>query len=222
MDYVLLDIDDMLLTFMPDLLEFHNEFYRIPYGLPPQTIEDVTTFNLATVWDIESEESYRRVHHFYQTEEFSNIQPEPGAVEGVAALAEDYGLVVPTSRPFTARHDNNEFDLEAETLRQVMTYFGKFINPEDVHVTNQYNRDKTPSISKLEVAKQYDRAFVIADDGIHNVEACVTDPSMWGVLYSQNWNINDVLPNNVLRVHSWVEPYGLVETIKHIDQRRNV
>ena len=112
MDYILLDIDDMLLTFMPDLLEFHNEFYRIPYGLPPQTIEDVTTFNLATVWNIESEESYRRVHHFYQTEEFSNIQSEPGAVEGVAALAEDYGLLVATSRPFTARHDNNEFDLK--------------------------------------------------------------------------------------------------------------
>ncbi len=220
MDYILLDIDDILLTFMPKLLEFHNEIYRIPKQLPPQTIEEVNTFNLTTVWGVNSEESYKRVHHFYQSEIFWEIKPEPGAVEGVEALAEDYALVVATSRPLTAIHDDNKTDFEAATIDQILTYFGEFIKPEHVHVTNQYNRDKTPSISKLEVAKQYD-AFVIADDGTHNVEPCVADSFMWGVLYTQNWNINDVLPNNVLRVHSWIKPFGLVEAINYIDRLRN-
>ncbi len=221
MDYILLDIDDTSVPFMPVLLKFHNEIYRIPQNLPPQTIDDVTEFSLAEVWGVSKHEAVKRVHHFYQTEEFANLVPTEDAIKGIAQLAKDYILIVATSRPFNSYHAGIQNNVRNITYRQYMKFFGDYIKDDHIYMTNEYKLDDTPSSSKLAVANLHD-AFLIVDDSIHNVAEFVQEDGKWAILYQQPWNFKEVLPNRVKHCRTWTNPLGVVETVKHIDRIRKL
>src|SRR3989344_5558843 len=98
------DIDDVLLDLIPAIAGFHNRIYGTDLRK-----EDFHSYRLGNVFGCSDEETRRRMDEFLKTEEFKNIKPFEGAVEGVMRLREKgHSFVAITSRGLFSRKKNEE------------------------------------------------------------------------------------------------------------------
>lgn len=76
------DFDDVVRDFIPAILEYYHHLTNRRF-----TKEDIYTYNLWEVWGCTKDESMQIVNDFYDSSFFSAIQPCPGAIAALHALA---------------------------------------------------------------------------------------------------------------------------------------
>ena len=182
-----IDLDNVLADFQTTWLEFHNTHYGTALAN-----EDVTNYDYGPIIGIPPEEVVRRIYEFYDSAEFEDIVPEPGAADAVKTLSGKYGLYIVTSRPDRTANRTNKW---------IDTYLGGLI--DEVILTNQFSTDHDGKITKATICKKYKIPLFI-EDGPKYVDE-VAHAGIPVLLLDQPWNQKVEESERVIRVRDWDE-----------------
>ncbi|MEM4271949.1 MAG: hypothetical protein QXD13_02590 [Candidatus Pacearchaeota archaeon] len=188
-----IDMDGVLMDMQEKLISFHDRNYRTNTKLA-----NIIRYDLHEVWGITHDEFIKRVLEFYDSKEFSKIEPVEGAVLGVHELAKNFDLFVITARPTEIRN---------KTIHSLGKYFpGKF---KDIILTDSFSlggRGKSKSDICLE------RGIEIAvDDYYENARECALR-GIYSILFDAPWNRqHKFLAKGIARAKNWNE---VVQTAK--------
>ena len=182
-----IDMDDVLVHFIPEVLEYHNKTYGTKV-----TMNDVKDYSLAKIWGCSEKESNRRIEEFYRSNTFKQLSPIQGAVDGVKKLQRmGHQLELITSRP--------------EYLRDIsLVWINKHIPDvfNELHFVNSFT-DYGVKRKKSEVCVERNIDLHI-DDHLFHANDCASQ-GVKVLLFDQNygWNQSLSLRQEIKRVHSW-------------------
>jgi len=185
---IAVDADEILAAFLDHFLFFHNTRYKTNLGK-----NDIFSFRMEELFGINEEEVLRRIDEYYAARLILDIVPVEGAIEGVNALLDKgYELQIVTARPPSYKH---------LTVEWVERHFPKKFN--QIHFAfNPFNKN-SERLTKAQVCKQIG-AEVLIDDSIVNARDCAEN-GITVYLMHTNWNKDEHLPANIIRVESWME-----------------
>lgn len=190
---IALDCDDVLIDLNEGLHPFHNKHFGTNV-----TPEDLNTYNLWEIWHCAQEDVVERVFRFYDSDEFMDLVPVAGAVEGVAELKEKYGLIIVSTRP--------PFLLE-RTRRSVEKHFPDCF--DEICLTDFTARKLKKSQVCLELG-----ADTLVDDNFGNVKDSV-EHGIRSILFRRRWNISysdSQLKNlGIIPAKNWEEVVNLLK-----------
>ena len=176
------DIDDVLLDLIPAIAEFHNR----EYGTDLRK-KDFHSYRLGEGFGCGDEETRRRMDEFLKTEEFKDIKPVDGAVEGVIRLRDNgHSFVAITSRVLSCRRITEE---------NVERYFPGTFTGQIYFATNHYLKRFSDPKSK--------GAYVMIEDSVVYAEEC-RDLGIEVLLMDSPANRNEE-PKGIARVRNWQE-----------------
>lgn len=190
MDFVIAsDLDDCQVECVPALVRFlQRQGFRIEF-------EDFRQYGIAQSlgdlgYSVTPEEEDKLFLDFYDSEEFENLQPAEGAVEGIAALCQ-LGAVF----NITAR----DVSMEMRTRELVSRHFGN--NVRDVLFSHN-RRNPMPMPSKGEYCRRLG-AKVFIDDHYKHLEDCVgIVPLVFS--FPRPWNAGRI-PEGVIVVQDYLQ-----------------
>ena len=191
-----IDIDEVLASMFPTLLEWHNREYGTKVGY-----HDCTSYKLWEVWGGTKDEAIDKTHEFFLTTDFRNIKPIHGAQEGVEVLSKLGEIVAITSRPEVV------YD---ETMAFLYGYFAGKFTTHNVHFTNQWNNNNTKSTTKSAICKRLGIDILIEDHLDYVVECSPVIQKAY--LLNAPYNQTDELPDNAIRVYGWEQLTNIVTT----------
>ena len=201
---VALDADEVLFQFniplLPWLYQKHGIFLKY---------EDIKYYSLAKVLGISEQEAISLIYGFYDTDEFKNLKPINGAVEGVQQLSNNYISLIYTARPL---------DVRDITIKNAAYLFSNFI--EGIHFTNEFSNNSAQSTTKRELGLEHNILAIVEDRASTAID-CSKGTNIWALLLAKPWNITAKLPYNVLRVDDWLGRYGIVDTIQNLPTFEN-
>ncbi|MBU2615952.1 MAG: hypothetical protein KKC19_02505 [Nanoarchaeota archaeon] len=180
---IAIDIDDVLLDFVPDVVEFYNGKYGTQL-----TKEDFHSYRFSDVWGGSDGECIQEIEEFLRTPRFANLNPIEGAVEKIARLARDHRLISITSR------NRNIRGLTERALREHFPSIGEIYFSHNSHV--DFENDKTKAQYCLELG-----VGAIVEDSLIYAEDCQRK-GVNAVLLDQPWNRGREI-DGVKRVYSW-------------------
>ena len=168
-------------------------------------------YHLAKELNLTWEEETILYYEFTQTDEYRNIKPFPGAVEGIKRLRKISDLVVITSRPIY---------LEESTWESFFRDFPKDTF-SDIKLGNHYNfkdPNRYDSKGKFEMCREVGAKLIIDDLKKYANKLSQTIPV---ILYDQPWNQN-FEKENVYRAGNWRKGYakGWKDTVKIIKREK--
>lgn len=188
---IALDIDDTLFDHFADIVRWYNEVYGTGLTLAnnhPRDDEALREWGVGSI-----EEAVRRVHAFYDTEEFKSARPYQEALRVLPHLAKQHDIVIVTAR---------DSDILEEFTHQWLNEHleGSY---REVHFTGQYNlsgKNRTKKDVLLEIGAAY-----LIDDSLSNcIEA--TEAGAVGLLFGDYpWNASSALPRGIVRLKDWRE-----------------
>jgi len=200
---IAVDCDEPLADCNTCLQAWHNREYGTHLA-----VDDIFSFKLWLVWGCSREEHIRRIHEFYESEDFRNMKPTPGAAEGVAAIAGENDLFVLTSRIGVAI---------AHTKPFIDRYYpGRF---DKIAFANNYSMGGNGR-SKDEICS-IENADLLIDDCIHYaLDNLKIDVPV--ILLDRPWNRErtmkeeglEKLPSGIVRA-GWNEIPELTDILKH-------
>lgn len=178
------DLDDVLLNFNDSFLLFYNENYGTTYARA-----DVTHYHVEKIWDVDQELLQERLHDFYHSEHYKNVQPVVGAIEAISKLAENNKLHIITSSPK---------DVKEKIHIWLETHFGESF--ETIHFTRKSRFDQRRDKGEMCVELGIN---VFIDDHPDNALA-IAQKGIPVYLLDTPWNQGEMGPL-VKRVYSWSE-----------------
>ncbi|KAK4536457.1 hypothetical protein CDCA_CDCA08G2482 [Cyanidium caldarium] len=200
---VAVDVDEVLAFFVPALCRFHNQQYRTRL-----TPSDFHSYRFSQVWGGTDVEAVERVHEFFRTPAFEELQPVPGANETLRARRDRFRFVVVTSRQTL---------IEQPTRRWLSRHFDGIF--EDVYFGNQWVRGQgVPTMmgssaavgrrSKADMCHEAG-AMLLVDDMPAYVDECAR-AGMRGILfdYQQGYGWSKApltMPHRVTVAHDWTQ-----------------
>ena len=194
-----IDMDDVLIRFLDGFLSFHNTKYDSNFNP-----NDFDTFDFWKTLGCTHDESVRRVHDFFESEEFANLDPVPGAVDAVNSLAELYDLYIITARPDS---------LSDKTHSWIERHFAGCF--KGIFFTNGFEAEEKRRKKSEFCAKV--GAEVMIDDSANHARDCSAACSKV-LLFNKPWNIRrEDMPEAVSRVRNWndiLEEISLVQNKK--------
>lgn len=183
------DIDDVLLDLIPAIIEFHNRRYGTNL-----TKEEFHSYSVGEVFGCSNWEAIRRMHKFFETEEFRDVKPVEGAVEGVTALR-DRGV------DFVALTSRLSFSREI-TEENIERYFPNIFTGRIYLAVNYYLRKFSSPKSKGAYCVEL-KADVMIDDSIAHAKEC-RDLGVRVLLMDSPHNRREE-PEGIVRVKNWQE-----------------
>jgi len=180
------DCDDVLLDYIQGLVKFTEE----GFGLK-KSKEDMKAYSFEKFWGCSIEEAISRADMFHRTQRFGELEPIPGAIDGVKKLkARGHDLIVISSRP--------DFTI-SDTAHNLRKHYGDAFS--GIYLSkNHYT--KRGDKSKGALCKEFD-VDIMVDDGIVYATECADVCNV--LLLNAFWNQTGELPNRVKRVYSWRE-----------------
>jgi 5'(3')-deoxyribonucleotidase len=184
------DIDEVLVPHFQDLIDWYNNEYGTRLTLAdnhPKSTEN---------WGTDSvEEAVRRVHRFYETDNFKLALPVEEAKASLAKLSRKYDLVVVTARDTL---------IEQSTRQWLDKHFAELIR--EAHITPRYNLEGK-NRTKAEVCAEIGAAY-LRDDDLGNLVGALKVGTK-GVLFGDfPWSPKDKLPDGIAYCADWA---GVVE-----------
>lgn len=181
--HVGVDIDDVLADFQNSFARFLNTHHGFSL-----TRDHFCTTYYSDILGCTFEQSLKYLDSYGDHPAFWEIQPLPGAVDGIKALTSRHTLTVVTARPLTRK---------AATLDFLDRHFG---NPfQDVLFTNAINGKHTVSKAELCVQQGID---CLLEDNLEYALQCA-DREVKVLLMDAPWNRHQELPANISRIYSW-------------------
>jgi uncharacterized HAD superfamily protein len=177
-----IDFDDVVVQTNKAMAMWHNRVYGTEYER-----EDISSYNLTSLWGCSQEEMLRRIHEFFLSPEHEATIPLDEVAESLEVL-KNRELHVITAR-------DEEFKIATLLLaeRHVPFLLDKFNFP------NTTTKKRTKSQVCLELGIE-----VFIDDHLDYARD-VAASGIPVLLFDCPWNQTDDLPHNVTRVHSWKE-----------------
>lgn len=178
-----IDCDDVLLHYVPAVVEWHNQVYATQL-----TLNDFTSFQFSRIWGGDNDGTVEKVKRFSETEEYEQLQCIEGAKQALEELSKYYELNVVTAR----------FPDRAEiTQRWIDTNF-----PGLIHKI-YYTFDKATACQQL-------NAYALIDDSVSNIAKCqqvVTKSILFDHNQTYLWNkdVSNLDSKKFVRAHSWKE-----------------
>ena len=151
--YIAVDIDEVLVPFLPELSKYHQGKVKRTLKLPLRY-----PYHYAPLFKISEKESSKLVKEFYNSEEHSKIEPIYGATNAIGHLAKDNILIAVTGRQSYSRD---------ATEALLTKHFGG--NITDIIYCNHFTAF---SQSKSEVCRKLGAEYLI-DDSMHSCVECM-------------------------------------------------
>ncbi|MBI4896430.1 MAG: hypothetical protein HY832_02680 [Candidatus Aenigmarchaeota archaeon] len=180
------DVDDVLVDFVTPFVEYMNKTYGTSL-----TRDHVVAFD---VWDIlggSKEEAKKKIHEFYETKSFKELQPMQEALSGVKYLSEKHTLVVITSR---SPH------LSSLTTEWIKQYFPNTFS--NIYFTGHWMNPEI-KMKKADVCAQL-HVDVMIEDSLEYAQECA-EKGTTVLLVDAPWNQAYHLPAQVVRTRGWEE-----------------
>ena len=191
-----IDLDEVLVGLMPQLIKYHNRYYKTSY-----IYNDFKSFFLWETWGGTKEETDKKIWNFYNSKLFEQALPIEGAIDAIEQLSTKYKLLVITSRPEKIRKKTKDW------LRK---YFPKKFNK--VYFAYNFSYGVGNAKKKLDICQDL-KIDLLIDDCLENVEEIGNiQHKMQALLFDRPWN-RVSLPEKVTRVYSWQEIVGKVNKI---------
>ena len=193
------DMDEVLCDFLGALIAWHNMTYGTSL-----TKADFKSYHFHETWGGTLAEGVDKVHLFFRSPYFAQIQPVPGAAEAVAELKKRANLVVVTSRQHV---------IAEQTLEWLNTHFPGIFS--DVLFGNHYAQNN-PDPSRIDATKRTKAdmckeagALALVDDNVSYCTQCA--PALETVVLFGRYGWNDpatnaaaaALPPNVAHAADW-------------------
>ena len=195
-----IDSDDVLFILNDTLQSYKVKQDRSKGVMDTKVLktEEIFDYNLGRVWGCSLEEAFGIVDDFFNSEEFFNMRPVPGAQRAIGELKEEgHDLIVLTSRP--------EW-MQQKTLEQIASYYpGRF---DDVLFSGEWSKNpngnsKGVICKDLGVKRLVDDRFKYCNDtSQHGIKSYLFDLDG---NYAWNKKSGLILPTNITRVKSWEE-----------------
>lgn len=189
---VAVDVDEVLAHFLPALIEYHNTEHGTELEL-----SDFHSYRFSDVWGGSSEETIRKVHHFFESVWFHEMPVVRGARATLERHMDSFNYVVVTSR---------QHSIERQTRLWLQRNFPGLFS--DILFGNHYGLTGKKR-SKPELCRSVGAQLLI-DDNISYARECAASGMRvimfdWDrqYRYSAYDPDEDPLPDTVLHVHSW-------------------
>jgi uncharacterized HAD superfamily protein len=198
---VLSDCDGVLAHTPKAVERFHSKRYGAEYDL-----RELAKHGKIHPWQENPTEENRRWDEFYQSQEFREILPIEGALEGIDSirlLNEGYEVSVLTARPT---------QLQESTLRWIHTHFQNRFR--DVVFSVPYINCPNPvAENKAKLCLRLGARYIIEDTPENAVECAKVGIS--AIVLDQPWNQNYYLPPEVRRARNWEEVVELIRSVSN-------
>mmetsp|Transcript_19883 Transcript_19883/g.48242 ORF Transcript_19883/g.48242 Transcript_19883/m.48242 type:complete len:242 (-) Transcript_19883:384-1109(-) len=188
---VAIDMDEVLCQFLKGMIAFHNKHYHTSYQ-----VADFHSYLFYEVWGGSYADTLKKVHDFFETDYFRNLEIVPGAVEGIHRLRDRFRLVVVTSR---------QTSIQEESMRWLDRHFpGVF---EDVLFGNHFSiNGHEEKRTKREMCEEVN-AIALVDDApsyIEDARHCLQKAILFDLDKSYGWNQKaDLSHPNTVRCTDW-------------------
>jgi uncharacterized HAD superfamily protein len=191
MEKIGIDLDDVIIDFVPNFLKFYNQKYRKNINF-----EDVKSYNF---WEVgigkNRDEVIKIVGEFFDSEEFNLISLVDGAKKAINKLSLNYQLYTVTSR--STNH-------KEKTEKYIQKHFSK-ISIKIIYSGDFY---KEQGKTKSGLCDELDLNYIIEDNLKYALEC---SEKLIGVfLFDKPWNQGNI-NGNITRVKSWEEILELVK-----------
>jgi uncharacterized HAD superfamily protein len=188
-----IDLDDVLFDFNRTLARYHNNRYGTSYAW-----EDISSWELHSIWGVSEEESLRRILQFYKTPEHAEASAVEGAVTAIERLHRSVEIVV-----VTARLEETEEATHDWIKRHFPSLVGK------IHYTGHHRH----SLRTKAMVCEENAVRVFIDDAIHNIETLAPLVEK-ALIFDAPWN-RSYIPGhkNIHRIHSWQEICEKIERL---------
>lgn len=185
------DIDDVLMPHFGDLIAWYNHEYGTKLTMFDNHATNPRNWGTDDVGD-----AIRRVHGFFETQQFLNSLPFVGAVNVLTHLHKQYELIVVTAR---------DMFLEPGTRDWLDKHFEGLFS--ETYFTARYSLDGGRR-DKLDVLKASGVSYFV-DDSYENVLPAVRS-GVHGVIFGDyEWNriekVPEALVGNLTRCNNWTE-----------------
>ena len=190
---IAIDVDEILANLVDSVITFHNETYNTSL-----TRDTFRSYQFHENWGGTQLEAIEKMHEFFQTPYFPNVQPMPGAVEAIKKLKEDHQLYVVTSRQAVITKETHEW---------VEKHFPKMF--ESIYLTNSWGLTG-PKRTKKDVCQEIG-AQIFIDDSLDYALECA-ELEIPVLMLDYPWNQAE-LPRCITRVFSWEE---IVEEVSEL------
>jgi len=194
---IALDIDEVLMQFVPFFLRWHNQNYQTNL-----TLSDIKDYNLNIALKCTPEEAVQRIFEFYKSPEFNYLEPLEGAQAILSKLAKNHDLIAITSRP--------QF-LEQATRDSLDQYFQNSIS--ELYMTGEWFQYSQKT--KADLCEELS-ADVIVDDRPKYCLECMlvgTTPILFNLNNSYGWQNNN--PKIRFKATSWQEVSEYINLISN-------
>jgi uncharacterized HAD superfamily protein len=181
-----IDLDDVLVQFLPSLIKFHNKTYGTNLKL-----DQFGSYQFWEIWGGTKEEAIQKVYNFHKTHYFANIPPVSGSQDAINFLSEKHELYIITSR---------QNDIAIPTRESVQKHFPNSFS--EIHFTNHYSQNGNAK-TKKEVCDSLSIDVMIEDSADYAMNCLNNDRKIF--LINQSWNTKRSIPQKIYRVNSWQE-----------------
>lgn len=197
---IAVDIDEVLARFADAFIEFCNA--RWETNLKP----DDYTEHWSELWRLDDVETDQRSKYLYETDVFRNPKRIDEAENVLRKLANNYDLVILTSRHRAITRDTTDW---------VKEHFGGLF--KEIHFAGIWDDieksiDERFQATKAEVAKQISADYLIDDNPKHCFAAA--EAGITSILFGDyKWNRDTKLTANMVRAKNWQE------VLEYFDER---
>jgi 5'(3')-deoxyribonucleotidase len=181
-----IDLDEVLVDFLPAFIEYHNATYHTSLKR-----DDFFSYQYYEVFGGTLEETMRKVYDFHQTPYFKNMKPIAGTQEAISLLKEGNELFIITSR---------QDSVKEITIQWINEYFPNSFN--DIILTNNHSFS-----GDVKTKREYCdllKIDALIDDQVYYALECLA-PNRKIFLLDCPWNQSAELPPGISRVYSWQE-----------------
>jgi uncharacterized protein len=182
------DFDDVLFDNNTSIAAFHNARYGTSYGK-----EDNTDYFFEKLWGCSTEEVWRRMEEYGETEFHHEAPIIDGAKEALENLRTAYDIVIITARAPAAR---------GVTERWLEKNLPGFVR--QIYFTDRFRLDSPGRLLKSDVCKEVGVSYFVEDAPHWAEDVARNAPGTEVFLFDSPWNRKETPPGAV-RVHSWEE-----------------
>jgi len=187
----LLDIDEVLLEFMPEFIHFYNMRNLKRHGII-FVKEDINTYDLWKVFGITEQEAVNEVQEFNKTINFRNLSACRGAIDFVNKIKGNcVAVTARTDSTYEATKYNLDLRFGAGRIRV------RFAKPYSLLTGGNH------PLGKREICLQEGARYAVEDSALHAINLAGVCEEVY--LVNQPWNvgINEVNTyKNIIRIKS--------------------
>lgn len=182
-----IDIDEVLAKFIDTWHDFLNEEYSVKYKF-----DDIYSYSIPEVYDFSKEDAVKRIFDFYNSKNFSTIEPYENSKEVLSELKGDHKLIIVTSRPT---------EIEKQTINWLDKHYKDLF--DDIILTSGFSRKGfcQTGNNKADICHEYDIDLFIEDAPAYCTG--IAEEGIQVLMMDKPWNQDVKTGKKLKRIDNW-------------------